>query len=62
MNTLKIGTFVKSKKGRDVNNVYIVKNINNKYVELVDGKGKTLENAKIKNLKHLEILEKHSEK
>lgn len=57
MNTLKIGSFVKSKKGRDTNNIYIVKEILKDRVILVDGAGKTLANPKSKNIKHLDILD-----
>ena len=54
MGNIKIGSFVKSKQGRDKDNVYIVKDILNGNVVLVDGFGKKLNNPKTKNLKHVE--------
>lgn len=56
MDTLKIGSYVKSIKGRDKGNVYIVKKIFEKKVELVDGCGKTNDKPKQKNVKHIEVL------
>ena len=53
---IEIGLFVRSKKGRDKDNIYIVKSINKKNVELVDGNTKTLKKPKIKNIKHIESL------
>lgn len=53
MEVVKIGSFVKSIKGRDIDNIYIVKNVLNGKVELIDGYGKKLENPKVKNLKHI---------
>ena len=62
MNTLKIGSFVMSKQGRDKNNIYIVKEIFDKTVTLVDGNGKTLEKPKTKNKKHIEVLNECADK
>lgn len=59
---VKIGSFVRSKKGRDKENIYIVKRIFDKKLELVDGNGKTLEKPKIKNIKHIEVLEGEADK
>ena len=53
---VKVGSFVRSTKGRDKENIYIVKKIFDKKLELVDGNGKTFEKPKIKNMKHVEIL------
>lgn len=62
MKTLKIGSFVKSNKGRDKDNIYIVLEIFEKSVALVDGNGKTLDKPKIKNIKHIEVLDAVAEK
>jgi len=56
MNELKIGSFVRSKQGRDKDNIYIVRRIFDKKLELVDGNGKILSKPKIKNIKHIEVL------
>lgn len=59
---IKIGSFVMSNQGRDKNNIYIVKNILLKNVQLVDGNGKTLDNPKTKNIKHIVDLNEICEK
>ena len=59
---IKIGSFVMSNQGRDKNNIYIVKNILLKNVQLVDGNGKTLNNPKTKNIKHVVDLHEICEK
>ena len=59
---IEIGSFVKSKQGRDKGNIYIVKRVFDDRAELVDGNGKTLEKPKIKNKKHLENLNEICEK
>ena len=62
MNTIQIGSFVKSKQGRDKDNIYIVKNVFDKKVELVDGNGKIISKPKIKNIKHIEVFDEIAEK
>ena len=59
---IQIGSFVKSKQGRDKDNIYIVKSVFDDRAELVDGNGKTLEKPKIKNKKHIEDLKEVCEK
>ena len=59
---IKKGSFVRSTKGRDKDNIYIVKKIFDKKLELIDGNGKTLEKPKIKNIKHIEVLEGEADK
>ena len=56
MKNIKIGSFVKSKQGRDKDNIYIVKEIFNDSAVLVDGYGKKFANPKTKNLKHIEYI------
>ena len=53
---IEIGSFVRSKQGRDKDNIYIVKGILLKSVLLVDGNAKTLQKPKTKNIKHIEDL------
>ena len=48
MKNIKIGSFVKSKQGRDKDNIYIVKEIFKDSAVLVDGYGKKLANPKTK--------------
>lgn len=62
MNTIKIGSFVKSNQGRDRDNIYIVKRIFDKRLELVDGNEKKLSKPKIKNIKHIDVLDGCAEK
>ena len=61
MKNIKIGSFVKSKQGRDKDNIYIVKEIFKDRVVLVDGYGKKFDNPKTKNLKHIESIGLDSE-
>lgn len=56
MKNIKIGSFVKSKQGRDKDNIYIVKEIFDDRTVLVDGYGKKFANPKTKNIKHIEPL------
>lgn len=57
MEKLEIGQVVKSKSGRDKNSLYTVtKVLKNGYVEVVDGKYRKIQNPKLKNVKHLEIM------
>lgn len=50
------GQIVKSKNGRDLGTVFVISDIlNQKYVEVVDGKTRLLEKPKKKNIKHLMI-------
>ena len=53
---IEIGSYVRSKQGRDKDNIYIVKGILLKSVLLVDGNAKTLQKTKTKNIKHIEDL------
>ena len=55
MTTFELGEIVKSNAGRDKNCYYLVtKIINNRYIEVVDGKKRKTNNPKKKNVKHLE--------
>jgi len=58
---VKVGQYVKSIKGRDKNYIFIVTEIvNNKHVRLVDGDLRKVNNPKVKNIKHLQIINKIS--
>ena len=50
-----VGDVVLSTKGRDVDQIYIVKAVENGYAYLVDGRGKTINKPKKKKFKHKEV-------
>lgn len=52
----KIGGFVKSKSGHDKGCFYIIIEANASYLYLADGKTKTLDKLKKKNIKHVQYL------
>lgn len=53
--SLEVGEIVKSNAGRDKDHYYLVtKVINNKYIEVVDGNKRKINNPKKKNIKHLD--------
>lgn len=53
-NNINIGQVVKSKTGRDAGGIFLVyKVLDSEYVEIVDGKRRTLEKPKKKKMKHL---------
>ncbi|MDM8533338.1 KOW domain-containing RNA-binding protein [Clostridiaceae bacterium HSG29] len=55
------GQYVKSIKGRDKNYIFIVTEIvDDKHVKLVDGDLRKVNNPKVKNIKHLQIINKIS--
>ena len=55
MKSFEIGEIVKSNAGRDKDNYYLVtKIIDAKYIEVVDGNKRKINNPKRKNIKHLE--------
>jgi ribosomal protein L14E/L6E/L27E len=51
-----IGCIVRSKAGRDVGKCYVIIDIHNEYVYLVDGNIRTLDNPKKKNRKHIDRI------
>lgn len=53
MDSVTVGSVVISTAGRDKGELYIVKEIINDYVMLVNGKGKTILNPKKKKIKHI---------
>lgn len=53
---IQIGQVAKSKNGRDTGTVFVIINVlDQKYVEVVDGKTRLLDNPKRKNIRHLMI-------
>ena len=60
MERYEIGMLARSKAGHDKGHVYVIYNIEEAYVYLVDGNIRTLEHPKKKKKKHVQIiLEKH---
>lgn len=54
---LQVGSLVRSKAGRDITRVYMIKQlVDSNYVLLVDGNFKKIANPKLKKIKHLELL------
>jgi len=58
MQTFKIGMLAKAKAGRDKNKIFVILKEDAKYVYLVDGKRRTLDNPKKKNKKHIQIIQR----
>ncbi len=56
MDNWKIGTIVKSIAGHDKYNLFVIINVENEYVYLVDGKCKTLSTPKKKKVKHVQFV------
>lgn len=60
MERYEIGMLARSKAGHDKGHVYVIYNIEEAYVYLVDGEIRTIEKPKKKKKKHVQlILEKH---
>lgn len=55
------GAIVKSTFGRDKNNVYIIKYVDDNFAYLINGKQRQIECPKKKNFKHLYLLQKTSD-
>lgn len=56
MAACKIGEFAKSKAGHDKDEIFIILNIEEEYVYLVDGKSRTVEKPKKKKMKHIQVI------
>lgn len=52
------GMLVKSKSGHDRGTTYIIKDLDDTYVYLVNGKSRTLSNPKKKKRKHVQVIGK----
>ena len=60
MERYEVGMLVRSKAGHDKGHVYVIYNIEEAYVYLVDGAIRTMAKPKKKKKKHVQlILEKH---
>ncbi len=56
VNEIKIGMLAKSKAGHDKNHIYVICEVDQTYVYLVDGKTKSLTKPKKKKIKHVQII------
>ncbi|MCI5603947.1 MAG: hypothetical protein SOV90_07005 [Lachnospiraceae bacterium] len=56
MAACKIGEFAKSKAGHDKEEIFIIINIEEEYVYLVDGKSRILDKPKKKKIKHIQVI------
>ena len=56
MDRYEIGMLAKSKAGHDNGHVYVISNVDEAYVYLVDGKIRTLNHPKKKKKKHVQII------
>ena len=53
-----IGCFATSIAGHDHNNIYVIIDADDKYVYLVDGKIRKVNNPKKKKLKHVQLIKR----
>ncbi len=53
---VEIGMLAKSKAGHDIGHVYVINQVDETYVYLVDGKYRTLNHPKKKKRKHVQII------
>ena len=56
MVTCKIGEFAKSKAGHDKDEIFVIINIEDENVYLVDGKNRNIEKPKKKKTKHIQLI------
>lgn len=56
MMAYRVGEFAKSKAGHDKGEIFVIINIEDEYVYLVDGRLRTLEKPKKKKMKHVQII------
>lgn len=61
MEYIELGMLARSKAGHDYNEIYIIVDIKEGIVLLADGKYKTLEKPKVKNIKHIQIIKQKNE-
>lgn len=58
---MKTGMLVKSKAGHDKGKIYVIAGLDETYVYLVDGRGKTLTHPKKKRKKHVQPIHRQYE-
>lgn len=55
------GAVVSATQGRDKNNIYIIKYVENNFAYVINGKERPIECPKKKNFKHLQLLKKNAD-
>ena len=61
VNRVERGMLAKSKAGHDKGNIYVIYDVDDTYVYLIDGKIRKIENPKKKKIKHVQIICKEHE-
>lgn len=56
VNRVERGMLAKSKAGHDKGNVYVIYDVDDTYVYLIDGNIRKIENPKKKKIKHVQII------
>lgn len=56
INEIKKGMLAKSKAGHDKEHIYVICDVDEKYVYLADGNIRTLSNPKKKKIKHVQVI------
>ncbi len=61
MEYIELGMLARSKAGHDYNEIYVIVDIKERNVLLADGKFKTMDKPKVKNVKHIQIIKRKDE-
>lgn len=56
MDRYESGMLARSRAGHDVGRIYVIMDVDDAYVYLVDGKGRTLDRPKKKKKRHVQII------
>ena len=56
VNRVERGMLAKSKAGHDKGNVYVIYDVDDTYVYLIDGNIRKIENPKKKKIKHVQVI------
>lgn len=56
MQAFEVGMFARAKAGHDTDKIYVILEVQDEYVYLVDGKKRTLSYPKRKNKKHVQVI------
>ena len=61
MEKYEVGMLARSKAGHDKGHVYVIHQVDETYVYLIDGSGRKLENPKKKKKKHVQLIREQHE-
>lgn len=56
MSNIVAGMLAKALAGHDKNSIYFIQRVSDENVYLVDGRIRTVDNPKIKNIKHVQVI------